>query len=241
MDTALDKARVTPSHHTVSSLAAAEAVLDRQQKESGTVVLDIGASTTNLVVFEDGEVQHVAVLPIGGIHMTNDLAIGLRTDLAIAEAVKLQHGSLKEAAKAHRTIRVRHDGREHQFDLADVYMILEARTEELFEYADKELKRIHKSGKLPGGAVIVGGVASLPGIAEFAKEVFALPARVGQLQAVGGLSDELTKEPFVTAVGLMWLDMLLGQHNDSGETGASALAGIGSMTKNIFKRFGRKG
>ncbi len=240
LDSALDKARVAPSHHTVSSLAAAEAVLNRQQKESGTVVLDIGAGTTNLVVFEDGEVQHVAVLPIGGTHMTNDLAIGLRTDLDIAEAAKIQHGTLKESAKTHRTVRVRHDNREHEFNLADIHMILEARAEELFEYVDKELKRIHKSGKLPGGAVIIGGVSGLPSIAEFAKEELSLPARVGQLLPVGGLSDGITQEPYATAVGLMWLDMLLGQHSDSGETGAGSLAGLGSMAKGVFKRFGKK-
>lgn len=241
LDGALDRAQISPLHHTVSSLAAAEAVLNRQQRESGTVVLDIGAATTNLVVFEDGEVQHVAVIPIGGIHMTNDLAIGLRTDLDIAEAVKLQHGSLKEGAKTHKIIRVRHDGREYEFDLAELHMILEARVEELFEYVDKELKRINKSGKLPGGAVIVGGVAELPGLAEYAKEELALPARVGKLLSVGGISDAIAKEPYATALGLMWLDMLLGQHNDSAETGAKALAGLSSMAKSIFKGFGRKG
>lgn len=240
LDTALDKARIAPAHHTVSGLAAAEAVLSRQQKESGTVVLDIGAGTTNLAVLEDGEVQHVAVIPIGGIHMTNDLAIGLRTDLDIAEATKLQFGTLKESAKTHRTVRVRHEGHEYEFNLADIYMILSARAEELFEYVDKELKKIHKSGKLPGGVVLVGGVSAMPGIAEFAKEELALPARVGHLQSVGGLSDALTKEPYSTALGLMWLDMLLGQHNDSVETGAGSLAGLGSMAKGMLKRFGRK-
>lgn len=240
LDSSLDKSGVQPSHHTVSSLAAAEAVLSRQQKESGTVVLDIGAGTTNLVVFEDGEVQHVAVIPIGGIHMTNDLAIGLRTDLDIAEAVKTHQGSLKDSAKTHKLVRVRHGGREHEFDLADIHMILEARTEELFEYVDKELKKIHKSGKLPGGAVIVGGVSAMPGLADFAKEELALPARIGSLLPVGGLSDALVKEPYAAALGLMWLDMLLGQHSDSGETGAGSLTGLGSMAKSVFKRFGRK-
>jgi cell division protein FtsA len=80
LDTALEKAEVMPSHHTVSGLAAAEAVLTRQQREAGTALIDIGAGTTNLIVFEDGEVQHVAVLPIGGQHITNDLAICLKTD-----------------------------------------------------------------------------------------------------------------------------------------------------------------
>src|SRR5690606_32064866 len=120
-----------------------------------------------MVVFEDGEVQHVAVIPIGGIHMTNDLAIGLRTDLGIAEAAKLQQGTLKAEAKTHKMARVRYDGREYEFNQADIHMVLEARAEELFEYVDKELKKIHKSRKLPGGVVLVGGTSRLPGIAEF--------------------------------------------------------------------------
>lgn len=240
LDTALAKARVIPSHHTVSSLAAAEAVLTRQQKESGTALLDIGAGTTNLVVFEDGEVQHVAVIPIGGIHMTNDLAIGLRTDLGIAEAAKLQHGSLHAGAKSHKIVHVKYDGKEYDFNQADIHMVLEARTEELFEYVDKELRKIHKSRKLPGGVVLVGGSSQLPGLAEFAREELALPARIGTLAEVGGLVEAVGNEPYATAIGLMWLDMLLGQHNDSGRTGASSLGGLQSAAKNVLKRFGRK-
>jgi cell division protein FtsA len=86
LDMALEKAQIAATHHTLSSLASAEATLNRQQKEAGTVVLDIGAGTTNLIVIEDGEVQHVAVLPMGGMYITNDLAIGLKTDLEVAEA-----------------------------------------------------------------------------------------------------------------------------------------------------------
>ncbi len=77
-------------------MAAAEAVLDRKQKESGVAVVDIGAATTNVVVIEDGEVEHIAVIPMGGTHITNDLAIGLKTDLDIAELVKLKHASLNK-------------------------------------------------------------------------------------------------------------------------------------------------
>lgn len=237
---ALEKANIKPNNHTVSSLAAAEAVLTRQQKESGTAVLDIGAGTTNLVVFEDGEVQHVAVIPIGGIHMTNDLAIGLRTDLDIAEAAKVQQGTLKGGAGTHKMVKVKHDGREHEFDQADIHMVLEARAEELFEYVDKEFKKIHKSRKLPGGVVLVGGAAKLPGIADFARDELELPARIGTLLPVTGLADAIVDEPYVTAIGLMWLDMLLGQNNDSVSTGAGMLGGLGDSAKNVLKRFGRK-
>jgi cell division protein FtsA len=240
LDAALDKGGIRPTHHTVSSLAAAEAVLTRQQKESGTAVLDIGAGTTNIVVFEDGEVQHVGVIPIGGIHLTNDLAIGLRTDLEIAEAAKIQKGSLKPDAKRLEHTMVKYDGREYQFGLGDIHMVLEARVEELFEYVDKELKKIHKSRKLPGGIVLVGGTSKLPGLADFARDALELPARIGELLPVAGIADAIADEPYTTAIGLMWLDMLLGQHAGSVVTGAGTLGNINSVARNVFKRFGRK-
>ncbi|HSX34418.1 MAG TPA: cell division protein FtsA [Candidatus Saccharimonadales bacterium] len=208
LDMALDKAQITIHNHTLSGLAASEAVLQRQQKEAGTVLLDIGAGTTNLVVLEDGEVQHTAVLPMGGQHITNDLAIGLRTDLDIAEAVKVQHAGLMQAM-GKRDIRVKMRGQEHIFKAEDIAMITEARVEEIFEFVDKELSRIHKAHKLPGGVVLVGGTSKLPGIAEFAKQQLQLAARVGKLQPLSGLVDTVADPTYCTAVGLMLLDMLL--------------------------------
>jgi cell division protein FtsA len=237
LDMALEKAQVVPHNHTLSSLAATEAVLERQQKEAGTVLLDIGAGTTNLVVLEDGEVQHVAVLPIGGMHITNDLAIGLKTDLDIAEAVKVKFASLDEKA-GKRDIRIKLDNREHLFKAEEVTMITEARVEELFEYVQKELTRIHRAHKLPGGAVLVGGTAKLPGIAEFAKEKLQIAVRVGRLQAVTGLIDTVADPAYATAVGLMMLDMLLVpevQQSSMGQTGTRAL----KMVDNLFSRFKR--
>jgi cell division protein FtsA len=210
LDTALEKAQITPNSRTVSSLAAAEVVLTRQQKESGTALIDIGAGTTNLVVIEDGEIQHVAVLPIGGINITNDLAIGLKTDLDVAEKVKLEHAKLTERTKKDReTITVEIDKTEHTFKTSDIAMITEARVDELMDYIEKELRKIQRSRKLPGGVVLVGGTANLPGIAEFTKEKLQLAARVGQLHGVSGLIDTVTNPTTFTAVGLMLLDMLL--------------------------------
>lgn len=231
LDMALEKAQVAPHNHTLSSLAAAEAVMERQQKEAGTVLLDIGAGTTNLVVFEDGEVQHVAVLPIGGAHITNDLAIGLKTDLKIAEAVKVKHASLKPDLPQ-RDVRIKVDDQEHVFSGEEIAMITEARVEELFEYVDKELHRIHRAQKLPGGVVLVGGTAKLPGIAGFAKERMQLAARVGRLQSVGGLIDTVSDPAYSTAVGLTMLDMLLmpeANTSSGSQTSARALKVVDSL------------
>jgi len=200
-------------------------------------LLDIGAGTTNLIVLEDGEVQHVAVLPIGGQHITNDLAIGLKTDLDIAEAVKLQHANLKSGAK-NAGANVKIGEKTHYFAAEEVTMVVEARVEELFEYVDKELSKIKKSRKLPGGIVLTGGTAKLPGLDEFAREKLQLPARIGKLQNIGGLVDTVENQSFTTVVGLMLLDMLLlpslpPVHGRGSENARAVLDGL-------FGRFKRR-
>jgi cell division protein FtsA len=234
LDLALEKAQITPHHRTISGLAAAEAVLNRQQKEVGTVVIDIGAGTTNIVVIEDGEIQHVSVLPIGGINVTNDLAIGLQTDLDIAEMVKVRYGDFLKK----ETIKIAAEKEEHIFEVAKIRMIAESRIEEIFELVDKELQKVHRSRKLPGGAVIVGGSAKLPGIAQIAKERLELAARVGQLRNVNGLTDTVNDPSFYTAIGLMALDMLFGGEEKESldySGGGNPL----SMIDSLWRRFKR--
>lgn len=235
LDAVLEKANILANNHTVASLAAAEAVLNRQQKEAGTLVLDFGAGTTNMAVLEDGEVQHVAVLPIGGLHITNDLAIGLKTDLDVAEKVKIGHATLESTLKK-AYITIEHEGKHHQFTPEDVHMITSARVEELLEYVDKELKKIHRSRKLPGGVVITGGTARMPGIADFTKEKLQLAARVGQLQPLNGLIDTVAEPDYFTAVGLMLLDSFLLPAHDGGVRGKPNAKAFG-LIDGLLKRF----
>jgi cell division protein FtsA len=237
LDMALEKAEISPTHHTISGLAAAEAVMTRQQKEAGTALIDIGAGTTNLIVFEDGEVQHIAVLPIGGQHITNDLAIGLRTDLDIAETVKLQHANLKQIdKKAGVTVKV--GDKTHNFQLEEINMITEARAEELLEYVDKELQKIKRSRKLPGGIVLTGGTSKLPGLDELARDKLQLPARIGKLHNIGGLVDTVEDQGFTTVVGLMLLDMLLLPSLPPG-SGAKGTQQARALLDGMFRRFKR--
>lgn len=239
LDAVLERAEIRPNHRTVTSLAAAEAVLDRKQKESGVAVVDIGASTTNLVVVEDGEVEHIAVIPMGGNHITNDLAIGLKTDLDIAETVKVKHASLTTGKNEPNFVR---EGKDHQFDREMMRMIVEARVEEILEYVDKELKRIHRSRKLPGGIVLVGGTAKLPGIVDFTKEAMQLPARLGGWQHVGRVVDGLDELIYAPAVGLMMLDMLLGPaaNGQYTDTPAGILESVNESLNNLFGRFKKR-
>jgi cell division protein FtsA len=236
LDAALEKAQIVPVHHTVSGLAAAEAVLSRKQKEAGTLVLDIGAGTTNMAVIEDGEVQHVAVIPMGGTHITNDLAIGLRTDLDIAEKVKIKHAALADQGK-HGRLSVQQGKKNHAFDSEDIHMVVDARVEEILEFVDKELKSIHKSRKLPGGVVLVGGTSNIPGIAEFTRDKLQLAARIGKVRELQGIVEDIQDGSYVTSIGLMQLGMLLEAqvqhgHYDSLSSG-SFFGGISGILKKI--------
>jgi len=235
LNLALEKAQMRPSHHTISALAAAEAVLGRQQKEAGTVVLDIGAGTTNLSVIEDGEVQHVAVIPMGGTHITNDLAIGLKTDLDIAEAIKVKYARLGDDSD--KPLRITLDNMVHTFSGGEVNMIVEARVEELLEYVEKELQRIHRARKLPGGAVLVGGTSVLPGLAEFTRDKLQLPARIGKVHGLAGLVDTVDTPAFAAAAGLMLLDILLTPYSVE-QVATHQLMG-GSMPAALGKIFGK--
>src|SRR5690606_15582855 len=121
---------------------------------------------------------------------------------------KIKHATLVGDPKT-GTVSIKHEDQTHAFDAEDIRMIVEARVEEILEYVDKELKKIHRSRKLPGGVVLVGGTANLPGIAEFTKEKLELASRIGKLQQLGGLIDTVEDASYATTVGLMLLDMLL--------------------------------
>jgi cell division protein FtsA len=239
LDQVLQRAELRASHRTVTSLAAAEATLDRQMKDSGVAVLDIGAATTNLVVIEDGEVEHIAVIPMGGIHITNDLAIVLKTDLDVAELAKVKHASLDRKVSGETSFV--HKGDELRFDREMMRLIVSARVEEILEFVDKEFKKIRRSRKLPGGVVLVGGCARLPGLVDFTKDALQLPARLGSWKQVPKVVDGMDELAYAPAVGLMLLDMLLGpaQHSAYDEAGPGLISSVNLSLNNILKRVRR--
>lgn len=238
LDQVLNKAELRSSHRTVTSLASAEAVLDRKMKDAGVAVIDIGAATTNVVVIEDGEVEHIAVVPMGGTHITNDLAIVLKTELDVAELVKIKHASLSKKVTGETSFV--HKGEELRFERDIMRQIVEARVEEILEFVDREFKKIRRSRKLPGGVVLVGGSAHLPGLVDFTKEVLELPARLGSWKHLPKVVDGMDELAFAPAVGLMLLDMLLGppQHSMFDESGPGLFSSmnIGSLLRRVRRR-----
>ncbi len=193
--------------HTIvpSVLAGAKAVLKEQQLENGVAVIDLGASTTSVAVFEEGDLQYVGVVPVGGANITNDLAIGLKTDPEIAERVKISHAS----ATGHDTnegINVKDENEVHSFSTNEIDEIVEARLDEIFDAVENELKKAGRAGQLPAGVVLIGGGANMRKITDFAKQKLGLAARVGRVSGLGGAVDSIEQPEYAVACGLMLVD-----------------------------------
>ena len=187
-------------------LACAKAVLSKKQKELGVVLINIGGGTTSLAVYEEGDLIHTIILPIGAGHITNDIAIGLRTSIEVAEKIKLEYGSALSADVNKKEgidlaqIDSQEEGVVSRHHVAE---IIEARLEEIFSLVQKELKSIGKAGLLPSGAVLVGGGAKMTHAADLAKEVLGLPIQIGFPQGFGGILDKVDDPSFATAAGLI--------------------------------------
>ncbi|MEI6053759.1 MAG: cell division protein FtsA [Candidatus Saccharibacteria bacterium] len=235
---AAEKANVAPRSIVVAGVAAARAVLSEKQIENGVVVIDIGGATTNIAIYEEGDLQYTAVIPIGGINITNDLAIGLKTDPEIAEQLKIDHASAKFNHDS-SGVSIRHDEQIYNFDISDMDEIVEARLEELFELINKELLRAGRAGKLPNGAILTGGTAKLKGIADYAKEALGLAVRVGEISDFGGVVDDIREPQFATAIGLMLIDAETNNGFSKNTGKSKTKKSISSGTNKISKFFGR--
>lgn len=199
--------------HTITPavLAAARAVLTEQQIENGVAVIDIGGSTTSVAVFEEGDLQYVGIIPVGGINITNDLAIGLKTDPEVAEKVKLAH-AVAVSRKDVEGISLKQGSEVLTFNSSDIDEIVEARLDEIFDAVNKELKKAGKAGQLPSGVVLTGGTANLKHITEYAKGKLGLAARIGKATGYAGVAENIEQPAWATAVGLMLLDSRDGGH-----------------------------
>lgn len=188
-----------------SPLAACLAVLDKRQKELGVVLVDIGAGTTSMVVYEEGVLLHTGVLPVGASHITNDIAIGLRTSIDIAEAIKVSHGTaVPSDVPQNETISIEsEDGEQESVSRREVANIISARLEELFSFVDRELKNIGRSGLLPAGVIVTGGGAHMQGLIDIAKKRLRLPVRIGVPTLLSGIADQTQDAQFAVAIGLV--------------------------------------
>jgi cell division protein FtsA len=237
-----EMAKVEPRVITPAVLAAARAVLSEQQIENGVAVVDLGGATTSVAVFEEGDLQYIGVIPVGGVTISNDLAIGLKTDPEIAEKVKLSH-AVAVGRKEAGAVSVKHEKEVFSFSSADIDEIVEARLDEIFDAVHKELKKAGRAGQLPSGVVLTGGTAKIKGIAEYAKDKLGLAARVGKSSGYGGVAENIEEPQFATVVGLMLIDAQgasqaqAPRKSGNSVSGKAAIKNAGGMISKFLDRF----
>lgn len=189
----------------VSGLAAAEAVLTETEKDLGVAVADIGAGTIDLALFREGAPFHTAVLPVGGINVTNDIAAVLKTSLQAAEELKIRHGTCDLAAVDDDeaiSVAVLGDEAGRTVSRRELSEVIEARMRETFELLRDELASAGP-GLLPAGVVLTGGAAQLAGAGQLGREVLGLPVRIAAPSGIGGLVDTLLTPAYATSIGLL--------------------------------------
>ncbi|MBF6567742.1 MAG: cell division protein FtsA [Candidatus Binataceae bacterium] len=218
-----ERAGATPSEIVFEPLAGAEAALFAEERELGVALVDIGAGTTDIIVFHGGAVMHTAVLPIGGNHLTNDVAAGLRTPVTDAEKIKKEHGVATNLVVGRDDmVKVPGVGGRPQRMIQRRILgeIMGPRMEEIFALVQRELARSEVADNLASGVVLVGGSALLEGTQELAERIFNMPVRRGlpNEKRLTGMPEDLIKPMYTTAAGLV----MYGAGSASG-------AGLGSL------------
>ena len=204
----------------LNPLASGEVVLTEQERQMGVAVCDIGGGTTDLAIYVDGDVWHTMVLAVGGNHITQDIAHGLRLSFEQAEDVKKQQGyALRSSVGPEEYFTIRPFGEDHpvQINRRDLAHIIEARVAEIFSLTLQEIKRSGYDGLLPAGMVLTGGTSALPGIKRIAAEVLNMPVRTAQPENLLGLVDRLSSPAYSTSVGLLRWAMSMHEHDLGGD------------------------
>jgi cell division protein FtsA len=235
LNRAVSDANIQANDVMPSVLASARSVLKRKEKELGVALVEIGAGTTGVAVFADGDLIHAIVLPIGSMHITNDIAVGLKIDADLAEKIKIEFGTCFYRGPDKKE-KIELDDEILVFSHREIAEIVGSRVSEIFNEINKELKTISKQGQLPGGMVLTGGGVKLPRIIESARKELKLHCRLGRPQ---GFSPEQDNTSLATVCGLVLggYDLEEGTGGFSGNSGGSFGGGLGSKIKRFFRIF----
>ncbi len=224
-----------------SGLAAGEAVLTDTEKELGTLLVDIGGGTTSVTAFVEGSPAYSRVFPIGGRHITNDLAIGLRARLEAAEKIKLRVSDEKPSlstltpGNGNDELDVAEFGLDSAtFPKKYLYKIIDARLEEIFRLVAMDLNKAGFSEKLPAGAVVTGGASQTFGVERVAKNILRMPVRIGKPKGLTGLIDEIEGPAFSATVGAVLYGV--GSSKSNNLLSYDKSRGKMSIVSNIFGR-----
>jgi len=218
---AIQRAGLKVHDLVLEPLASSHAVLGKDERDLGVVVLDIGGGTTDVAVFFESSIRHTAIVPCGGANVTNDIAIGLRTPIDKAEQIKIQAGcALASLVSSGDHVAVPGVGGRSDREISRHVLasMIEPRMEEIFTMASREVKKNHFAELLGGGVVLTGGTSLMPGVVELAEQVFEMPVRLGAPEGLGGLGANVADPRFSTGVGLV----LHAVQEENGETFVAA-------------------
>ncbi|HEX9743873.1 MAG TPA: cell division protein FtsA [bacterium] len=205
---AVDHAGMDVEDAVIAPIASSEAVLSEDEKEIGVAVIDIGGGTTDLVVFQQGGISHLAVYPVGGDHFDSDLAYGIGITSRQAEHLKVQLGGVsRQYLMSEDLIEISKSGGEKKeaIPLKIIGEIIFPRLEEILRLVNRELRETGLISQIPSGIVLTGGTSMLTGIMELASEVFGVQVRIGYPTDIAGLSEEVRNPMYATSVGLIKL------------------------------------
>ena len=224
-----------------SVVAAAKAVLTERQKENGVAVIDFGATTTSIAIYEEGDLQYIGVVPVGSNNITNDLAIVLAIAPDLAEEIKTRFITGSFHTDKSPAIKVGKHG-ERAFERKEVEDVVIARLEEIFDEVRKKLKAAHYDQRLPEGIVLTGGGAKMRDIEIFAKKCLEAAVTIGVPQGLDGVSKAIEKPEFATAVGLALIAAEDAQYQNptgkkSKKSKKSSHSSSGGFIKKLFSKF----
>ena len=236
LDQALRLADLNPTQKFANGIPAAHVAIDDEHREVGSCLVDVGHTTTTVAVYEEEELLHLAVLPIGASHVGHDLAIGLKTDLTTAQYIAEHHVDVSKEASPAKQLRIKNNSQESvSFDQPFINEIATERICEIFELVQKELVRCKKAGQLPGGLILVGGGSNTPGIIERAEDIVQLPVEIAVLPAYEGAVDRLDVPQNANVIGLATLSNFQNVNTKSGSSSVS-LPRLGGKLRNFFEQ-----
>ncbi|HEV2455035.1 MAG TPA: cell division protein FtsA [Verrucomicrobiae bacterium] len=218
-----------------NGLASSLAVLTAEQKELGALVIDIGGGTTDYVVYADGVIKHTGAIAVGGDHVSNDLAYGLKVPLSRAEKLKLEHGSaLLDAESKGQTVTITNElGLVMKvINVEHLRQIMSLRLEEIFQLLAQDLEQAGLADYLRAGVFLCGGCARIPHISRLAEQMLQMQVTGGQTKSISGLKSALDQPEFVTAIGLA----KFGSFKSRKREGKSLVAGIKGAFGRLLQR-----
>lgn len=223
-----------------SVVAAAKSVLTDRQRENGVAVIDMGAATTSVAVYEEGDLQYVGVVPAGSNNITNDLAIVLAIDPTLAEEIKQRFVTGDFDTEKPPIIRIGREGKDERvFERKEVEEVVKARLDEIFGEIRKKLKAAKYDQRLPEGIILVGGGARMRDIDLFAKKALEASVKIGIPQGLGGVADVIERPEFAAAIGLSMLAAENNQYTASVSKKAKKGFRVSSITSPLKKLFSK--